>query len=170
MFRETADKTPKKVLLKWTVHPFREHRARGWAVLVFLFLLMGGLYQSTGELTLVAVGTFFFAFTLASFYFPTRYYLCDDEVIIRGLFTQRKKWETFLRWEERSQGILLSPFPHPTYRDSSRGFLLSYRGVDREELVALVKSSMDDAEEKRSRERDTATVAVGSGAADGGEE
>lgn len=132
----------KIVLVSWTVHPFKERPFLGTLVVIFLLFLMASLGYSTRSTPLVIVGTFFFLVSLSSFFFPTRYFLCSDEVVMRGLFTQREPWEKFFRYIETEEGVVLSPLPSPGPRDNYRGVYLRLPPEKREEILEILRQKI----------------------------
>jgi hypothetical protein len=67
--------------------------------------------------------------SLAKFYFPTSYQLCESHIIVKTLLqTLKKDWSLYRSCYPDKNGILLSPFAQPSRLENFRGLYLMFEG------------------------------------------
>lgn len=83
-----------------------------------------------------------------SYFFPTRYELDNEEVIIKNIFmTQKRKLSEFRRVYVGRNGVLLSPFHRKTVLNQFRGVFLLLP-ENRDEVLAFLKERVEKDELK----------------------
>lgn len=103
--------------LKWSIHPSADHPIKSALTLLFIGMVVGGLYQLTGELiySLIAMLALFFA--LAAFFIPTRYRLDDTGVTVTKLGRSKTlEWDYVQTFTAKDKTLYLSPHPPASLR------------------------------------------------------
>jgi hypothetical protein len=128
--------------LEWTCHPARRQPGKAVAAGVFSLACAVAAAVWTG---VVFWGIFFFvvlAVSIAPFYLPTRFVLDDKgvEKVYLGV-PQRRSWSQFQSWYRDRNGVLLSPFPRPSFLESYRGIYVRFE-ENEEDVVAFIRERM----------------------------
>ncbi len=146
---------------RWQVHLARQSPDRLPVVVLVLvgvpvlgWLLMGHWLFALVALWMILTST-------ADYLFPMRYEADEEGVRMRGWTPRAMRWERVKRVVWGEQGVLLSPFEHPTRLNAFRGIFLWY-GDQREQIEQLLlqrcKQAKHDKNEhapKRKRKRRT---------------
>jgi len=124
--------------LEWVCHPARRNMTVTLAVSVFILVLVVVIYYVTFSV-LFGILAFVILFgSLAGFYFPTRYRLSDDSIMVKTTTqTLRKKWSQYRTFYPDKNGILLSPFARPTRLENFRGMYIKFWN-NRERVISFV--------------------------------
>ncbi len=124
---ESAD-DPARVLFSWRSHPAKQGGRKLWIALgamVGIPLALWPLYGPFfGLMALVILGG-----SLFPFFLPTRYVLYAGglESVFLGVH-RRFMWSQFRSYYPDPNGVLLSPFAHPSRLENFRGIYLRYDG------------------------------------------
>ncbi len=109
----------------WSTLPFVERPLASLMVLLFLALILTGIYFWFHSYYWVALAGITLFMSLSAYFAPTRYELYDDHMVIkRFLTTQNKKWAEFKRLYSDRNGAFLSPFDSPNRLENFRGVFL----------------------------------------------
>jgi hypothetical protein len=129
--------------LEWVCHPARKNMRVTVLVTAFLVILIGVVYYATDYSLLFAGLAVLVLFgSLASFYFPTRYKLTGDEIIVKTkMQTLTKKWSQYRTSYPDKNGILLSPFVRPSRLENFRGLYIKF-WFNREEVLAFIRDRL----------------------------
>jgi len=81
--------------------------------------------------------------SLAKFYFPTSYRFSQERIMIKTTTqTLNKKWSQFRSCYPDKNGILLSPFSHPTRLENFRGIYIMFAG-NAEEVTRFARQRLE---------------------------
>ena len=130
--------TDEQLAYRWTVHLARQMPER-LPVVVLVLLgapLLGGMLMGHWLFGLVAFWMLFSA--TADYLLPIRYEADAQGVRQRGLAPRVMRWEQVKRVVWGEDGVLLSPFAHPSRLNAYRGVFLWY-GDQREIIESLVR-------------------------------
>lgn len=132
--------------ISWIIHPFFERPVRGMCVVSLLIVLLNFVYHITTSLAWVIFSAFILAISLRQFFFPTVFILCDEHVVCRSLWHEKKmRWEHFKQYFVDKNGVLLSPFQRPSRLENFRGLYLI--GANRRhEAMALIEEKLGSVE------------------------
>jgi hypothetical protein len=133
---------------EWTVHPFRERRRLGVAVLVFILAagVGGGLWARGWYWGLFCFLVLFLS--LESFYFPTRFRLEETKLVVSRRFSRsEREWGIFRKCTVDSDGLTLSPYRRPTWVEPYRVIRIRFGGdrtdgIHREAVIAYVRERL----------------------------
>lgn len=113
--------------LVWVSHPAKIKKKASIAVILFIVLVMAIVYYVTYSPFMVFLALLLFTGSLSTFFFPTRYEIDRNEVIVKYLFSSVKKnMNTFRSFYPDKNGVLLSPFPKPSRLENFRGLYIRY--------------------------------------------
>ncbi len=137
-------------VLEWVCHPAKQNKTRTAIVTVFIVLVILGIYFWTFSAFFTILAVIILTGSLAAYYFPTRYTLTENEILIRTT-TQRqtKKWSQYRSYYPDKNGVLLSPFVRPSRLENFRGVYVRFSG-NKDAVMAFVIRKI---EEIRKRER-----------------
>ena len=111
--------------MAWSTLPLVERPLTSLVVLVFLALILMGIYFWFHSYYWAALAGIMLFMSLSAYFVPTRYELYDDRIVIkRFLTTQNKKWADFKRLYSDRNGAFLSPFDSPNRLENFRGVFL----------------------------------------------
>ncbi len=130
--------------LEWTSHPAKKNSKVTVAVSFFIIVLIVTVYYATYSIWFATLGAAILLGSLASFYFPTRYRLTEDDITIKTFAqTHLKKWTQYRTYYPDKNGVLLSPFTRPTRLENYRGIYLRFWN-NRDEVVDFVRHRLDN--------------------------
>ena len=130
------------VRIEWTVHPIKKNWKVSAGVVSFLVILCAAIYFSFNSAAFLALSVTILVCSLAPFFFPTKYTLQDDCITVKSLLRRSsKEWESFKSYYPDRNGILLSPFPHPSRLENFRGVYVRF-GRDRTEVVDFIREKL----------------------------
>lgn len=126
---ETPGKENAGETLEWTCHPAKQNRTRTILVTAFIAAVVLAVYFWTYSALFTILAVLILTGSLAAYYFPTRYTLTDEEIIIKTT-TQRlvKKWAQYRSYYPDKNGVLLSPFVRPSRLENFRGVYIRFSG------------------------------------------
>lgn len=123
----------------WQSLPARRSPAR--TAMVALVLAASFLFVSwyTGSGFMGLVLTVVLVLSLGAYFFPTWYTLSEQGIVVRTLVTKMERpWSVYRsHWPDRN-GVLLSPFPHPSRLENFRGVFIRFEN-NRDEVLAFVR-------------------------------
>jgi hypothetical protein len=124
--------------LSWRSYPARRSLARTATVVVILIALFAFISWYTASLFMGLVLTMVVALSLASYFTPTWYTLTDEGIAVRTLVTKMQRpWSVYRSCWPDKNGVLLSPFPHPSRLENFRGVFIRFED-NRDEVVRFV--------------------------------
>ncbi|HUT02350.1 MAG TPA: hypothetical protein VM163_00465 [bacterium] len=111
--------------MAWSTLPFVERPLTSLVVLLFIALILTGIYFWFHSYYWVVLAGITLFMSLSAYFVPTHYELYDDHMVIkRFLTTQNKKWAEFKRLYSDRNGAFLSPFDSPNRLENFRGVFL----------------------------------------------
>ncbi len=129
-----------KDVIEWTCHPVKRRPLVSALVTVFIFVVVVIVYYATMSRALGVLAGVIMLGSLAKFYFPTIYRLTPEGITIKTtLQTLRKEWSMYRSCYPDKNGILLSPFVHPSRLENFRGTYLMFAN-NCDEVTAFVKT------------------------------
>lgn len=130
-------------LISWVVHPAKKRPAIAILVIAFVALIAVGIYSWTFSPLFTALCTIILLGSLAGFFFPTRYALHDDVVVVKYTITSiKKEWSQYRSFYKDKNGVLLSPFAVRSRLENFRGIYLRFGDCDRDKVMALIESKI----------------------------
>ncbi len=152
---------------RWQVHLARQQPER-LPVLVLVLVgvpILGAWLMGHWIFGVIALWMLWSA--TADFLLPIRYEADAEGIRQRGWSPRVMRWERVKRVVWSEQGVLLSPFAHPTRLNAYRGIFVWY-GDQREQVEALIRTYCAHAlaenapKSKRKRKRATAQTSTSS--------
>lgn len=129
-------------VLEWVCHPAKKNIKITVLVTVFLIVLVAIVYYMTYSVWFALLGALILFGSLATFYFPTRYILSEDKIIIKtNARTQEKTWAQYRSFYPDKNGVLLSPFVRPSRLENFRGVYIKF-WFNKDEVVAFVEKQI----------------------------
>lgn len=146
---EVSEKAGEGSTLEWVCHPARKNRRVTALVSIFIAVVVVVVYFATDHSVLFSVLAFLvLTGSLASFYFPTRYKMTEDEIIIKTkMQTLVKKWSQYRTYYVDKNGVLLSPFVRRSRLENFRGIYIKF-WYNKEDVVAFVKERIETAKQE----------------------
>ena len=132
-----------EAVLDWKVHPFSERPLLGWGVLAGItgLSILAGIWGGAWFWTLLSFAVLFLS--LESFYFPTRFILEEEKlVVIRRFSRSEREWSVFRRCMVDGQGITLSPFKRSSWLEAYRAIRLRFAPGNREAVLAFIEERL----------------------------
>ena len=129
--------------LSWTVHPLVENRRKSVLLGLFLIFLLFGIYWSFQSIYVVLFSAIFLLGSLYKYFLPFHHQCEADKLIIRSCcYKLERSWETFRSFYVDANGVLLSPFAHPTRLENFRGVYVRFGKHTSEEVVNFITSKI----------------------------
>lgn len=126
-------------VLEWVCHPAKRNMKITIGVTLFLMVLLLLVWFWTYEIWFVALGALILFISLASFYFPTKYILSKESVVIQSKANRQvKSWKQYRTYYPDKNGVLLSPFTRPSRLENFRGVYIRFWN-NRDEVLAYVE-------------------------------
>jgi len=132
--------------LQWVCHPVKRKPLVSVMVTLLIILISVLIFYSTGSQVFTVLGLVILSASLAKFYFPTRYYLTEQQLMIQTT-TQKltQKWTIYRSCYPDKKGILLSPFTEPSRLENFRGLYLMFND-NGEEVTAFIRERLKGCE------------------------
>lgn len=141
--KESVDQDEGDVL-EWTIHPVKRRPLTSTLVTLFIVLISVVVYMAAESFAFAALALVVLFASLAKFYFPTTYRLNDRCITIKTTTqTVRKNWSTYRNSYADKNGVLLSPFTHPSRLENFRGLYLIFAD-NRDEVIAFIRPRLND--------------------------
>lgn len=130
-------------MLDFVCHPARRDARITALVTIFIVICIVIVWLISFSPLLTGLAVLILFGSLAGFYFPTRYTLFDDHLLVKTkMQTLRKEWSQYRSYFPDKNGVLLSPFGRPTRLENFRGLYVKFSG-NREEVMNIVRSKID---------------------------
>lgn len=125
--------------LSWTVHPLVEKRRVSVLLAVFLVLLLIGIYWTFQSVQIAGLSAIFLIGSLYKYFLPFHHRCETDALIITSCcYRLERPWSTFRSFYVDANGVLLSPFAHPTRLENFRGIYLRFGTYPSEPVVSFI--------------------------------
>lgn len=113
--------------IEWTIYPIKRNWKVSAGLIFLLVILCVAIYFSFDSFMFLLLSAVILICSLSPFFFPTKYILQDDHIMIRSLLrTFSKKWDFFKSYYPDKNGVLLSPFPSPSRLENFRGVYIKF--------------------------------------------
>ena len=129
--------------LSWTVHPLVESWRKSVLLGIFLTLLLIGIYWGFQSISIALLSATFLLGSLYKYFLPFHHQCEADKLIITGCcYRLERSWETFRSFYVDTNGVLLSPFAHPTRLENFRGVYVRFGKHSPKEVVDFITSKI----------------------------
>lgn len=129
--------------MAWTVHPVKERPRLGFLVVGIILAMSVGSWFWTKSAFWPLFCFLVLFLSLESFFFPTRFELEEGKLIVHRRFSHsEREWSIFRRCQIDRDGMTLSPYRKPNFMDGYRSIRLRWGPVDREQVVAFVRTRL----------------------------
>ena len=129
--------------LSWTVHPLVENWRKSVLLGLFLVLLLLFIYVGFQLIYVVVLSAVFLIGSLYKYFLPFHHQFDADKVIITSCcYKLERPWETFRSFYTDANGVLLSPFAHPTRLENFRGVYVRFGKHPPEEIVDFITNKI----------------------------
>jgi len=129
--------------LTWVCHPAKKNMRVTILVSLFILVIMVVVYFATYSPFFTILAFVILFGSLASYYFPARYELTEDKIIVKTkMQTQIKTWSQYRTFYPDKNGVLLSPFARPSRLENFRGIYIRFWN-NRDEVMAFVRERME---------------------------
>ena len=132
--------------LSWTVHPLVENRRKSVLLILFLALLLLFIYLGFQLIYVAILSAIFLIGSLYKYFLPFHHQFEADRLIITSccFYKLERSWETFRSFYVDANGVLLSPFAHPTRLENFRGIYIRFGKHPPEEVINFITSKIND--------------------------
>ena len=129
--------------LSWTVHPLVENWRKSILLGSFLTLLLLGIYWGFQSIYIALLSAVFLLGSLYKYFLPFHHQCEADTLIITSCcYRLERPWSTFRSFYVDANGVLLSPFAHPTRLENFRGVYVRFGRYSSEEVVNFITSKI----------------------------
>ena len=131
--------------LSWRVHPLVENRRKSLLLGLFLALLLFFIYVGFQSIYVAVLSAIFLIGSLYKYFLPFHHHFEADRLVITSCcYKMERPWETFHSFYVDANGVLLSPFAHPTRLENFRGVYVRFGKHSPEEVVNFITSKIKD--------------------------
>ena len=131
--------------LSWSVHPLVENRRKSVLLGLFLGLLLVGIYLGFQSIYVAVLSATFLIGSLYKYFLPFHHQFEVNKLIITSCcYKMERPWETFRSFYVDANGVLLSPFAHPTRLENFRGVYVRFGKHSPEEIVNFITNKIKD--------------------------
>lgn len=131
--------------LSWTVHPLVENWRKSVLLGLFLVLLLFIIYLGFQLIYVTVLSAIFLIGSLYKYFLPFHHQFEVDRLIITSCcYKMERPWETFRSFYVDANGVLLSPFAHPTRLENFRGVYIRFGKHSPEEIVNFITNKIKD--------------------------
>ena len=131
--------------LSWSVHPLVENWRKSVLLGLFLVLLLFGIYLGFQSIYVAVLSAIFLIGSLYKYFLPFHHQFDAHRLIIASCcYKMERPWETFRSFYVDANGVLLSPFDHPTRLENFRGVYIRFGKHSPEEIVNFITSKIKD--------------------------
>ena len=137
-------------LLEYTCHPARRNRIITILTTIFLIICVVTVwFIANGSLFMTGLAVVILFGAMGPFYFPTRYYLYDDRLVVKTLTNRiTKEWKQYRTFYPDKNGVLISPFVRPSRLENFRGLYIKFEG-NRDEVLGIIQNRVKFDEEEK---------------------
>ncbi len=129
--------------LSWTVHPLVENRRKSVLLVLFLALLLFGIYWGFQSVSVALLSAIFLLGSLYKYFLPFHHQCEADKLIITSCcYRLERPWETFRSFYVDANGVLLSPFVRPTRLENFRGVYVRFGKHTPEKVIDFITSKV----------------------------
>ncbi|MEK7775510.1 MAG: hypothetical protein AAB305_06460 [Candidatus Zixiibacteriota bacterium] len=129
-------------LIEWTCHPAKRLPWVTAVVSIFAVSAVVAVFYTTDSRLFAVLAMLIMWGSLAKFYFPTTYRLSESRITVKTMTqTLNKDWSQYRSCYPDKNGILLSPFAHPSRLENFRGLYLMFEG-NRDAVTACIKGRL----------------------------
>ena len=129
--------------LSWTVHPLVENRRKSVLLVLFLALLLFGIYWGFQSVSVALLSAIFLLGSLYKYFLPFHHQCEADKLIITSCcYRLERSWETFRSFYVDANGVLLSPFVRPTRLENFRGVYVRFGKHTPEKVIDFITSKV----------------------------
>jgi hypothetical protein len=129
--------------LSWTVHPLVENRRKSVLLVIFLSLLLFGIYWGFQSISVALLSAIFLLGSLYKYFLPFHHQCeADRLIIISCCYRLERSWQTFRSFYVDANGVLLSPFARPTRLENFRGVYVRFGKHTPEEVINFITSKI----------------------------
>lgn len=130
-------------IYEYNCHPARRNMTITVLTTVFLIVCLVLVYLISYSVILTILGSLILFGSMAGFYFPTRYYFFEEHFVVKTrVQALKKEWKLFRSYYPDKNGVLLSPFVHPSRLENFRGLYIKFAG-NRDRVMEIVRSKID---------------------------
>ena len=130
-------------MLSWRVHPLVENWRKSVLLGVFLTLLFIGIYWGFQSIYIALLSATFLLGSLYKYFLPFHHHCEADKLIITSCcYRLERSWDTFRSCYVDANGVLLSPFAHPTRLENFRGVYVRFGKHSPEEIVDFITNKI----------------------------
>ena len=131
--------------LSWSVHPLVENWRKSVLLGVFLVFLLLVIYLGFQLISITVLSAIFLIGSLYKYLLPFHHQFESDRLVITSCcYKMERSWEMFRSFYVDANGVLLSPFAHPTRLENFRGVYVRFGKHPPEEIVNFVTSKISD--------------------------
>ena len=135
-------------LYEYACHPARRSIAITILTTTFLVVCVLLVWLTSYSILLAALAVLILFGSMGGFYFPTRYFFYHDYFVVKtSIQTAKKEWKQYRSFYPDKNGVLLSPFGHPSRLENFRGLYMKFAG-NRDRVMEIVCSKIDFTEDK----------------------
>jgi hypothetical protein len=148
METENEQITTATPILEFVCHPAKRDLRITALTTLFIIICVVLVWLISYSAFMTGLGVLILFGSLSGFYLPTRYYFYDDHLIVKTTVQKlRKEWSQFRSYYPDKNGVLLSPFVHPTRLENFRGLYIKFAG-NRDRVMGIVRSKIDVEEDQ----------------------
>ena len=138
------DRPDAPATLSWTVHPLVENWRKSVLLGLFLALLLFGIYFGFQSIYVAVLSAIFLIGSLYKYFLPFHHQFEADKFVITSCcYRLEHPWEKFRSFYVDANGVLLSPFAHPTRLENFRGVYVRFGKYSPEEIVNFITSKIE---------------------------
>ena len=131
--------------ISWSVHPLVENWRKSVLLGLFLVLLLFFIYLGFQSIYVAVLSAIFLIGSLYKYFLPFHHQFEADRLVITSCcYKTERPWETFRSFYVDANGVLLSPFAHPTRLENFRGVYIRFGKHSPEEIVNFITKKIKD--------------------------
>ena len=142
---KSYDMSDAPTTLSWTVHPLVENWRKSVLLGLFLALLLFGIYFGFQSIYVAVLSAIFLIGSLYKYFLPFHHQFDTDRLVITSCcYRMERSWEKFRSFYVDANGVLLSPFAHPTRLENFRGVYVRFGKHAPEEIINFITCKIKD--------------------------
>lgn len=134
--------------MEWTTQPMKRRPLA--AILTGLFILVVSMivFYITYSKFFTGLALLVLFASVAKFYLPTKFRMTDEFVLVKSSTqTIARRWADIRSYYPDKNGVLLSPFSHPSRLENFRGLYLIFDN-NKEKVVSFIKERVKMVEDE----------------------